>query len=199
MNLDFEVLLLPAISLAALTGIVLLISSNWRLSLSALAMMYVAMFVLVAYSWPLEMAVSKLVAGWIAVSVLGMSLANSSIKSGSSQKYFPSEIIFRISSAGLVGLVALSLAPVIQNILVEASYEQVLGGILLIGLGILHLGFTTEPFRIISGLLTSLTGFEILYATVESSILVAGFLAVINLGFALTGTYLLLAPAMEAE
>jgi hypothetical protein len=45
--------------------------------------------------------------------------------------------------------------------------------------------------------MTVLAGFEILYATVEGSILVAALLAVINLGLALVGAYLLIASNAE--
>jgi hypothetical protein len=47
------------------------------------------------------------------------------------------------------------------------------------------------------GLMTVLSGFEILYSTVESSVLVAALLAVINLGLALVGAYLLIASAPQ--
>jgi hypothetical protein len=47
--------------------------------------------------------------------------------------------------------------------------------------------------------LTYLSGFEVLYATVESSILVTGILVVVNLGIALVGGYLLVAPLLEVE
>ena len=47
--------------------------------------------------------------------------------------------------------------------------------------------------RVILGLLTLLTGFEILYAAVENSILVTGLLAVTNLGLGIVGSYLLIA------
>ncbi len=59
------------------------------------------------------------------------------------------------------------------------------------GLGILQSGMTARPFRVSVGLLTVLAGFEILYAAVETSLLVAGLLAIINLGLALSGSYLL--------
>jgi hypothetical protein len=47
--------------------------------------------------------------------------------------------------------------------------------------------------------MTILSGFEILYATVEGSILVAALLAIINLGLALVGSYLLIASNAEEE
>ena len=66
-------------------------------------------------------------------------------------------------------------------------------------MGILHLGLTAQTWRTILGLLTVFSGFEILYATVETSILVTGFLAVVTLGISLIGAYLLVAPEMEVE
>ena len=67
------------------------------------------------------------------------------------------------------------------------------------GIGVLHLGLTNHPFRIAVGLLTMISGFEVLYAAVESSALVAGLLAVINLGIALAGVYLLVVPSMQED
>ena len=63
---------IPAVVLVVITSVILLISQDWRMSISALAVQYVGVFVLVALDWPLEMAVSKLIAGWIAGAVLGM-------------------------------------------------------------------------------------------------------------------------------
>jgi hypothetical protein len=65
------------------------------------------------------------------------------------------------------------------------------GSLVLIGLGLLHLGITSDPFRVVLSLLSLMAGFEILYASVESSILVAALLAVVNLGLALTGAFFL--------
>jgi len=197
--LSFDNFALPAVIILLMATVDLLISYDWRLSLGALGLLYVGVFALTLLSWPIEMAVVKLVSGWISASVLGISVANMSRVVQARGQYRPSEIIFRISSAGLVVLVAISLTPGLQKLLVNASFEQVLGGLLLVGMGVLHLGFTTQALRIVLGLLTVLAGFEILYVTVETSVLVAGFLAVINLGFALVGAYIILAPTLEAE
>jgi hypothetical protein len=67
-------------------------------------------------------------------------------------------------------------------------------------MGILLLGLTADTLRITLGLLTLLAGFEILYATVETSILLAGLLSIVNLGLALGGAYLMTAaPEEEPE
>jgi hypothetical protein len=73
------------------------------------------------------------------------------------------------------------------------------GSFILMSIGLLQLSLTSHPLRVIIGLLTALSGFEIIYAVIETSILVAGLLAVINLGLALVGAYLLLAPMLEAS
>jgi hypothetical protein len=58
---------------------------------------------------------------------------------------------------------------------------------------------TSDTLNVILGLLTILTGFEVLYAAIESSILVTGLLAATNLGMGITGSYLLIAGTMPAE
>jgi hypothetical protein len=60
-------------------------------------------------------------------------------------------------------------------------------------MGLLHLGVTDRILQVTIGLMTVLAGFEVLYTAVESSTLVAALLAVINLGLALTGSYLMVA------
>jgi hypothetical protein len=65
------------------------------------------------------------------------------------------------------------------------------GSLGLIGVGLIHLGITGQPFRVMLGLLTVLAGFEIVYAAVENSALVAALLSVINLGLAMAGAYFL--------
>jgi hypothetical protein len=71
------------------------------------------------------------------------------------------------------------------------------GSLILMGLGMLQLGMTAQPFRVILGLLTTLSGFEALYAALESSILVAAMMSTVNLGLALVGAYLLTARKQE--
>jgi len=170
-----------AVILISMTALILLVSYEWRLSIGALGTMYVGVFILTALTWPIEMAVVKLVAGWISASVLGISLVNLRTQLQLPGRFQPSEIIFRVSAAGLAILVTISLTPSLRRWLPQASYEQILGGLLLIGMGLLHLGFTTHPLRTIVGILTFFAGFEILYVTLDSSVLVAGLIAVINL------------------
>jgi hypothetical protein len=108
-----------------------------------------------------------------------------------------SGLIFRLIAAVLAGLFAFTGGARLVIWLPEISVEQAYGSIILIALGLLHLGLTNHPFRVVLGLLTLLSGFEILYAAVESSILIAGLLAIVTLGLAIICAYLLTAPTLE--
>jgi hypothetical protein len=61
--------------------------------------------------------------------------------------------------------------------------------LILVGRGLLNLSMTTDPLKVIIGLLTLLSGFEIVYAAVVNSVLVTGLLALVTMGIALTGAY----------
>jgi len=88
----------------------------------------------------------------------------------------------------------------VDTIMADAGFAVTAASLLLIGMGLLHLGITAQVLRVTLGLMTVLAGFEILYSAVEGSVLVAALLAVINLGLALVGSYLLIASnSQETE
>lgn len=190
-------LALPAVILLVVTSVILVLGLDWRLSLGALGFQYVGVFILVGITWPQEMAVIKLVSGWIAAAVLGMELVNLSADQDFQPRGPLSSQMFKLILAGMVGFAILSFGPQVARWMLQISYEQILGGLFLIGMGLLHLGISNHPFRVSIGLLTFLSGFEIIYATIETSALVAGFLAVFSLGIALIGSYMMIAPTIE--
>jgi hypothetical protein len=187
------------VGILTITATILLASRDWRVGLSALGAQYVGVTLLISLSWPLELAVIKLVAGWIAAAVLGVSLIEYPRTWGNEMGYWVSGSLFRVFVAGMMGLAMLSLAPTVAQWAVHASFNQILGSLILMSFGLLHLGFTIQPDRTVLGLLTLISGFEIIYATMETSLLVNAFLAVINLGIALIGAYLLILHKTESE
>lgn len=189
-----------AVTLILAASTTLLLSRDWRLSLAMLTFQYLAAFWLVAQQWPIGMASVKLVTGWMVIAALGMTQL--SVKSGESEieAFWPRGQSFRIFLAGIVALLSIAAATRIQTVIPGLSLQVIIGSLLLICMGLIHLGITSRVFRVVLGLLTALCGFEIIYAAVESSILVAGLLAITNLGLGLTGSYLLLsASSAEAE
>jgi hypothetical protein len=191
-------LVILAVLLISIDAVILLLSRDWRLSLFALALQYGGVFVLVLLSWPVEMAAVKLVAGWMAAAVLGMALLGAQPdRPESTQPSGLAGVAFRLLAASLVVLVVFSVVDKVAAWVPGIRPEQALGALLLIGLGMLQLGLTAQPMQVVIGVLTTLSGFEIFYAAVENSALVAGLLAAVNLGLAFVGAYLLLAPTME--
>jgi hypothetical protein len=192
MSLD-SLSIIPVI-LIGVTSVFILVSQNWRTSVLALALQYLAVFWLVGLVWPLGLAAVKLVAGWIAGAVMGVSRAD--ISSFEDSNPAISVVMFRIIAASLVLVMVVSILPQAAGFLpVQPSVLE--GGGILIGVGLLQLGMSVHPLRIVMGLLTVLSGFELVYAGVETSILVAGLQALVTLGVALGGAYLLAAGLME--
>ena len=176
-----------ALLTALATSIGLLLHQNWRWGVGLLAVQYVSVFWLVQTHWPVSMAAVKLVTGWMACVILGMASMNTET-AGGIEASWPQGRLFRIFTGGII--VAASFAISLRaSSWLGLGLPLTWGSLLLIGMGLLQLGITARPIRVIFGLLTALAGFEILYAAVESSILVAALLSVVNLGLALTGAY----------
>jgi hypothetical protein len=186
-----------AVGLLLATSVGLLLSRDWRWSLGLLAAQYLGMFWLVGLHWPFGLASVKLVTGWMASAVLGVTCLGLPEHDEKDASARPQGQLFRLFAAAMVALLVVAATPQVEAMIPGVSRPVIAGGLLLAGMGLLHLGITAEILRVILGLLTVLTGFEILYATVETSILLAGLLAVINLGLALAGSYLMTAAQPE--
>jgi hypothetical protein len=184
-----------AVLLLIITSTGLLLSRDWRWTLGILAAQYLGVFWLTYAHWPIAMATVKLVTGWMACAALGMTQVN--LGEGTMQEsVWPQSRLFRIVATALIGVASFSLA-IRAAAWLGMDLSTTWGSMLLMGIGLLYLGITAQPLRIVAGLLTILAGFEILYAAVENSALVAALLAVINLGLALAGAYLINTAAKE--
>lgn len=189
-----------AVGLILATSTTILINRDWRVSLGSLAMQYIAVFWLVSRHLPFVMGSVKLIAGWMVVAALGMTrLGLSSLDAEDEDTFWPRGQWFRVILILIVALVTAGATPRIEAAIPGLGLPVIAGGLLLIGAGVFHLGVTSDLLRVTLGLLTMLAGFEIIYAAVESSILVTGFLAVINLGLGIAGSYLLVAGSTPLE
>jgi len=166
--------LLPVL-LAGLSSLILFTNKNWRWNILALALQYVAVFWMVLQVWTLGMAVVKLIAGWMAGAILGSAVSDENM-----------EQRFKIIISVIIWIIIFSVSQGIK-LWLPIPDSIIIGGLILISIGILQVGISVRPIRIIFGLLTAFSGFEVLYAGVERSVLVAGFLVLITLGIALLG------------
>jgi hypothetical protein len=67
-----EIISWVAVGMMLITSTAILIARDWRIGLGALAFQYLALFWLVTRHLPPAMGSAKLIAGWMAVTVLGM-------------------------------------------------------------------------------------------------------------------------------
>lgn len=184
------------ILLLVVNACVLLLARPWRWILGALAMQYLLAFLLVTTSWPLELAAVKLVGGWMAVAIQGLTRLNIDTPDEEASG-FPRSPTFVGLTIGLVIVLVIGAAPALASWSRQFGIDQTWAGLFLVGIGLLQVGLTSNLFRSTLGLLTLLSGFEILYAAIETSILVAGLLAILNLGISLAGAYLLQSKSLE--
>lgn len=186
-----------AVVLMVMTSAGLLFVRDWRWSIILLAAQYLGMFILTLQHWPIGMASVKVIAGWMSAAILGMTRSGISREATAEESSLPHGRLFHLFAAATVVLIVAVVTPGVDTIMADAGFPVTNGGLLLIGMGLLHLGITARIMHVAIGLMTVLSGFEILYSTVEGSVLVAALLAVINLGLALVGAYLLIASTPQ--
>jgi hypothetical protein len=188
-----------AVIIILITSVGLLIVRDWRWTIILLAVQYFGMFILILQLWPLGMGSVKLVAGWMSAAILGMTRSGFASDEFDKESIWPRGRLFRLFMAAMVVMIVAAVTPGVDTIMADAGYPVTAASLILIGMGLLHLGITSYILRVVIGLMTVLSGFEIIYAAVEGSVLVAGLLAVINLGLALVGAYLLIAEHAREE
>lgn len=188
-----------AVVMILVTSVGLLLVRDWRWTIILLAVQYLGIFILTLQHWPVGMASVKVVAGWMSAAILGMTRSGLPSQDIDEQDLWPRGRLFRLFAAGMVLLIVAVTTRGVDTIMADAGYAVSAGSLLLIGMGLLHLGITSYILRVVIGLMTVLSGFEVLYSAVEGSILVAALLAVINLGLALVGAYLLVAENTQPE
>lgn len=195
--MQFDLLIPFAFALLVLTSTMLLLSADIRLNIAAIGFQYLGVFALVAVTWPANLAAVKLVAGWLSISILGISRPQEHSSATSSPLFVPAWK-FHLFSVAFVALVAASLATEVNRLIAQPNIFITGAALFLIGMGLLHNAVTRYPLQALLGILTFLSGFEILYSLVEVSALVAALLAIVNLGIAFVGAYLLATNTLEA-
>src|SRR5215211_3043854 len=160
-----------AVLLILVTSAGLLLARDWRWNIILLAVQYLGMFILTLQHLPVGMASVKLVAGWMSAAILGMTRSGLSNEASTEENIWLRGRLFHLFAAATVVLIVAVVTPTVDTIIADAGFPVTNGGLLLIGMGLLHLGITAHILRVAIGLMTVLSGFEIIYATVEGSIL----------------------------
>lgn len=164
----------------------LLLSDSRRSMVIAYAIVVIMVFTISVQFWTFGFALSKLLTALMAMLIIilnpssGAEIEIESTRTGR---------IFRATGLGFfLILIGITITP--TSAFLNLKIDQTFPALSILLCGFLLLATTQEPFRVIIGLLTMLVGFEIIYGSVEQSLLVNGLLAAVFLFIAMVGAYL---------
>ncbi len=180
-----------AFLLIVITAMVILIFRDWRINTAALALQYLAVFYLVTLSWPIGLAIVKLIVGWMATAAIGLTCLRQM------EEDTPIESTSSLFFRALAGLMIILVMFVISSTLQERVFPNVdlviiRSGLMMVGMALMQLGTNASPYLTIMSLLSFMAGFELIHAALERSTLLTGLMASVNLGLALVGVYFIM-------
>ena len=191
----------PAVLIVAITAVVLLFLKSWRGSLVALIIQYLVAGLLFAWVLEPEMAGIKLIVGLFVCLILyltgsqvgwGQYKVDINRDIGRPVSIGPftiaSDILVRGAMALGVGAVALIFLPRPEDANLPGVFA--LAAYLLVALGLLGLGYHLRPYKAGMGLLTFLTGFDLLYSALAFSNSLLIFFAAVQLITAVVVSYM---------
>lgn len=180
-----------AVLILIITTTVLLLINQWRWMSIAWAFQVFSVFWLTTLSWSISESIVKLLGGWITIAIVSSTHPDSMLEN--EKESISTGFGFRFLIAGMIWLLSFSITPVIQT-LIQARIEIIWGGMLLFASGLLQVGLAKNYIRTIIGLITFISGFEVMYASIESSVLVSGLLVFITIGLSWLTIYFNMVP-----
>lgn len=200
----------PALVGLAITALIIYLTSDWRMSLLALLAQYLLAGLVLTGTVRLEVALVKMLVGGSVALILFLSARHLPVRKQNriaqrgSMRFLgfhigwldgPLSIPLRFLSIFLVALAIIRLflgyhlAAVPMNIALVACW--------LVGMGLLGLILSADPMRAAAAVLTILTGFDLAYTQLESSLAVVGFLGACTILGALAFSYLVAAHSLS--
>ena len=195
---------LPGLAILVVAALTLYLTSDWRLALTALLAEYLGIgLVLTRFLQP-EVALAKVLAGVFAVSMLYLaarrvqeaqpivlieprdrSLVGLQLAWGAGPLGLPLRLlVILLVTLGLVRLFGAYQFPLIA---IDVAFVACWLG----SLGLMGLVLSGDPLRVVPALLTILAGFDLVYASLEPNLAIAGFWAALMLLAALAFSYLI--------
>lgn len=189
-----ETLRLIAVVVLLLSAAINLVRRQWALNIFALGLQYAGIFLIILEVRSPLLAAIKLIVGLMVSLMLYLTLVSSGlIESLVQRRRFSSGELFRGTIALLLFLISFLAASGLQESAFPQSSQLLLTASLgLILFGLFQMGTITEPLYLAIGLLTFLSGFELLYASLEFSRVLEALFTAVNLSLALVGSYFII-------
>lgn len=208
----------PALVGLVLAAVTIFLTSDWRLSLTALLVQYLLVGVTVSRFVQLEVALVKILVGVLAVSILYLSARHLQELRDRQQPEAASEPLFGVHLAWGSGPLSLPLRLLVVLLLTLVAvrffgeYRSLLPSLgpegltfppdiafvsLWLGImGLVGLVLSGEPMRVAPALFTVMAAFDLIFACLESNLAVVGFLGALMLLVALAFSYLATAESL---
>jgi hypothetical protein len=197
----------PAIIGLFLTAVVIFLTSDWRLSLGALLVQYILVGLALTRFIEPEVAVVKILAGVLVIPILFLGArhgrhAGEPEGSDEGRLHFlgltvgwdagPLGLPLRFLAVLLVFLTLIRLLGQFRLPITPAGFSVELSfiGLWMGSMGIIGLILGGGPLRAAAAILTILSGFDLVYATLEPSLAIVGFYSALTLLTALAFSYL---------
>ena len=153
---------------------------SWIRMLTALAVQSLGFGLVALQISSPPIAVAKILAGWIAVSLLGVTVMRDT-RPFRDEDSRPISSIFRFSLLLFLFSSIVSLLPQLSGVFRDPPRGIAFAACFLIGAGLVNIGLAEPPLRAAISLLTIFQGFELGYLWIEQSLLVLALLAATDL------------------
>lgn len=177
----------PTLVLLSIGLFWLLLSDSRRSIVIAYSVVVIIVFSINIQFWTFGFALSKLITALMAMLILILS---------PSPRDQQEEIVLRTGrlfrASGLLFFFLMIIFTIDNSAkFLSLSIDQTLPSLFILVSGFLLIGTARESFNVIIGLMTMFVGFEIIYGSVEQSLLINGLLAAVFLFIAVVGSYLI--------
>lgn len=175
------------IILAIAVSAIVLIAQDWRWVIFGLTSIYIIDFLLIVQIWPLALSAVKLISGLMGVALLSLVRVNIN-----EQVIYEETVSSRIFIFLLACLSWIIVSSTITNLneWLPISYTNLYIGMVILLTGIIKFSIFQDLFDILIGLLVFLSGFDVIYSSLEGSALVTGIYGMIILSICILGSYL---------
>jgi hypothetical protein len=198
---------MPAVAGLLVTAGILVVGRDWRLNVITLAVQYFFVVLLLTRQIRLEVAAVKGLIGWLICMVFYLTERRASAieepveteVAAPARRWhrwmMSARTSFHLLAVMLIAVAAYAAVLRIPLPETEVPSDITLACYLLAGLGVLLVGISEAPMQVGLGLLTFLSGFDLLYVALEPSLAVAGLLGGVSFLIALAAAYLRIAQA----
>ncbi|HBH11535.1 MAG TPA: hypothetical protein DDX29_00200 [Clostridiales bacterium] len=169
-----ETIFIVLLAVIVLSITTIFLADSLRTTLIFLTVLYFCVFFLLLQVWPVGLAAVNLITGILTVAVINTYCSNLTVTNDSPRN------VLDILTIVFIGVITFAFAPQLATYLTESSQFLIIG-FFLFAIGLLQAGISSDPFRVLIGLLIFSLGFQVIYAPLEGSALVTALMSVIQI------------------